>query len=83
MRQGAPGAATEMMVAYVYDYIGRRNPVGFFGMVHVLEGTSAALACHAAAAIERALDLSDLRRFAIFALTAKSTRATCSSSPIS
>jgi pyrroloquinoline quinone (PQQ) biosynthesis protein C len=57
VRQGAPGAATEMMVAYVYDYIGRRNPVGFFGMVHVLEGTSAALACHAAAAIERALDL--------------------------
>ena len=42
------------MVAYVYDYIARRNPVGFFGMVYVLEGTSAAIAqcrrCHRARA---------------------------------
>jgi heme oxygenase len=45
------------MVAYVYDYITRRNPVGFFGMVFVLEGTSAAIALHAADAIERALEL--------------------------
>jgi pyrroloquinoline quinone (PQQ) biosynthesis protein C len=56
-RNGAPGPATELMVAYVYDYIARRNPVGFFGMVHVLEGTSAAIALHAADAIERALGL--------------------------
>ena len=42
--RGAPAPATELMVAYVYDYIARRNPVGFFGMVHVLEGTSTALA---------------------------------------
>ena len=32
--------ATELMVAYAYDTIARGNPVGFFGMVHVLEGTS-------------------------------------------
>ena len=45
------------MVAYAYDTIARKNPVGFFGMVHVLEGTSAAIALHAADAIERALQL--------------------------
>jgi pyrroloquinoline quinone (PQQ) biosynthesis protein C len=57
VRDGAPGAPTELMVAYVYDCIARRNPVGFFGMVFVLEGTSAAIALHAADAIERALQL--------------------------
>ena len=35
----------------------RRNPVGFFGMVHVLEGTSVALALHAADRIQQALGL--------------------------
>jgi hypothetical protein len=35
----------------------RRNPIGFFGMVLVLEGTSAALALNAASAIQRALQL--------------------------
>jgi len=45
------------MVAYVYDYVARRNPVGFFGMVHVLEGTSKALATRAAQAIRGALGL--------------------------
>lgn len=57
VRNRSPGAATELMVAYVYDYIARRNPVGLFGMVFVLEGTSAAIALHAADAIERALQL--------------------------
>ena len=41
-RDGSPSPATELMVAYVYDTIARRNPLGFFGMVHVLEGTSTA-----------------------------------------
>lgn len=57
VRNGAPGPAAELMVAYVYDFIARRNPVGFFGMAFVLEGTSAAIALHAADAIERALGL--------------------------
>jgi hypothetical protein len=43
------------MVAYVYDYIHRINPVGMLGMVHVLEGTSSALATRAAESIARAL----------------------------
>lgn len=52
-----PAPATDAMVAYAYDTVMRRNPVGFFGMVHVLEGTSAAIALHAADRIQAALDL--------------------------
>ncbi|WP_369943246.1 TenA family transcriptional regulator [Xanthomonas medicagonis] len=53
----APAAATELMVAYAYDTIARGNPVGFFGMVLVLEGTSVALATRAAQSIETSLGL--------------------------
>ena len=56
-RHSEPGPATELMVAYVYDYIHRVNPAGMLGMVHVLEGTSSALATRAAEAIARALAL--------------------------
>ena len=52
-----PAVATEAMVAYAYDTVMRRNPLGFFGMVHVLEGTSVALALNAAGRIQQALDL--------------------------
>jgi hypothetical protein len=52
-----PSPSTEVMVAYAYDLIARGNPVGFFGMVMVLEGTSVALATRAAEAIERSLSL--------------------------
>lgn len=58
-RHGQPGLSTEIMVAYAYDTIQRRNPVGFFGMVHVLEGTSVALALQAADGIQAALGLPD------------------------
>ena len=40
-----------------YDTIHRRNSVGFFGMVLVLEGTSVALATRAAETIETSLGL--------------------------
>jgi pyrroloquinoline quinone (PQQ) biosynthesis protein C len=56
-RRTPPALATELMVAYVYDYIARVHPAGFFGMVHVLEGTSSALATRAAQSIARALGL--------------------------
>ncbi len=59
VRHGAPGHATEVMVAYAYDTIARRNPLGFFGMVHVLEGTSVSLALMAADAIQAPLGLPD------------------------
>ena len=57
VRQGSPGVETDAMVAYAYDTVMRRNPIGFFGMVFVLEGTSVALALNAAAAIQGALNL--------------------------
>ncbi|MDQ6966727.1 MAG: iron-containing redox enzyme family protein [Mariprofundaceae bacterium] len=57
VRHAAPHAATELMVAYAYDIIHRRNPVGFFGMVLVLEGTSVSLATQAAERIETSLSL--------------------------
>jgi hypothetical protein len=52
-----PGFATELMVSYAYDTIQRRNPVGFFGMVYVLEGTSVAIATRAADIIAHELRL--------------------------
>jgi pyrroloquinoline quinone (PQQ) biosynthesis protein C len=57
VRLGKPGVEAEVMVAYAYHQIDRVNPVGFFGMVHVLEGTSQAVASNAAAAMQRALQL--------------------------
>jgi len=57
VRAGTPAPATELMVAYAYDTVYRNNPVGFFGMVLVLEGTSVSLATHAAANIEASLGL--------------------------
>lgn len=57
-RNSVPNAATEMMTAYAYDYINRINPVGFFGMVFVLEGTSTALATSIAETMMRSLGLS-------------------------
>ena len=56
-RQSQPRFETEMMVAYAYDMVQRVNPLGFFGMVHVLEGTSITLADAAAAEIKKALNL--------------------------
>lgn len=49
--------ATEVMVAYAYDMINRVNPLGFFGMVLVLEGTSTAVATQAGEKIMQALNL--------------------------
>lgn len=56
-RASRPHPSTELMVAYAYHQIDRGNPVAFFGMVHVLEGTSTALATHAADTIRGALGL--------------------------
>ena len=57
VRGGQPALPTELMVAYVYDRIARHNPVSFFGMVNVLEGTSIALATQAAGIIQDKLQL--------------------------
>jgi pyrroloquinoline quinone (PQQ) biosynthesis protein C len=52
-----PSLATELMVAYAYDMINRVNPIGFFGMVLVLEGTSTAVATHAGETLMKTLNL--------------------------
>jgi pyrroloquinoline quinone (PQQ) biosynthesis protein C len=54
-----PHVETDAMVAYAYDVAMRRNPVGFFGMVFVLEGTSIALALEAAGKVQSTLALPD------------------------
>lgn len=59
VRTSRPAPATEVMVAYAYDQIARVNPLGFLGMVHVLEGTSVSLALLAADAIQKPLGLPD------------------------
>ncbi|GGN23288.1 MULTISPECIES: TenA family transcriptional regulator [Marinomonas] len=57
VRKSQPASATELMVAYAYDAVNRINPLRFFGMVFVLEGTSIALADNAAGQIKKKLDL--------------------------
>jgi pyrroloquinoline quinone (PQQ) biosynthesis protein C len=59
VRASRPSAATEIMVSYAYDTVQRVDPVGFFGMVLVLEGTSVTTADLAASAIKKALNLPD------------------------
>jgi pyrroloquinoline quinone (PQQ) biosynthesis protein C len=57
VRHGLPDMAVEMMVAYAYHTIDRGNPVGFLGMVLVLEGTSVRVATEAAGNLRRNLAL--------------------------
>jgi hypothetical protein len=59
VRRSTPGMATDVMVGYAFDMVQRRNPLGFFGMAHVLEGTSVALATRAASALQATLGLPD------------------------
>ncbi len=57
VRANAPDPTTELMVSYAYDSINRINPICFFGMVHVLEGTSVTTATQAGEKIQQALQL--------------------------
>jgi pyrroloquinoline quinone (PQQ) biosynthesis protein C len=57
VRKATPSLATELMVAYAYDMIQRVNPIGFFGMVLVLEGTSTVAASQAAKSLSQSLNL--------------------------
>ena len=54
---GEPRPQTQAMVDYAYAFIRDRNPMGFFGMVFVLEGTSVQLATQGAEAVARSLGL--------------------------
>jgi len=57
VRHSKPNLSTELMVSYAYDTVSRINPLGFFGMVNVLEGTSIKIADLAADKIQEVLDL--------------------------
>ena len=57
VKNSIPHLTTDMMVRYAYHQIDRKNPVGFFGMVFVLEGTSTALATQAAESLKKSLGL--------------------------
>jgi pyrroloquinoline quinone (PQQ) biosynthesis protein C len=57
VRNSRPSPATELMVAYAYDMAQRVDPMGFFGMVHVLEGTSINLADKVADSVKSTLGL--------------------------
>lgn len=48
IRHSTPEFAAEIMCSYAYHVIDRGNPIGFLGMVLVLEGTSINLATDAA-----------------------------------
>jgi pyrroloquinoline quinone (PQQ) biosynthesis protein C len=58
-RCSMPNFATEIMVAFAYDTAQRGNPVGFFGMVQVLEGTSIQMADRVADSVQQTLRLPD------------------------
>ncbi|GAB3244760.1 TenA family transcriptional regulator [Chitinimonas naiadis] len=57
VRLGRPHLSTELMVSYAWDSVSRINPVSFFGMVYVLEGTSVSLATPMAGIIQQTLGL--------------------------
>ncbi len=52
-----PSTETKALIAYNYDYIQRKNPVGFLGMVFMLESTSTQIAHQGADAVKTALEL--------------------------
>lgn len=56
-RAATPNLETQVMIAYNYDYINRKNPVGFFGMVFMLESTSTQIANKGADAVKKNLGL--------------------------
>ncbi len=59
VRASRPNPGTELMVAYAYDTINRIDPLGFFGMVLVLEGTSVGIANQVADCVQAAFALPD------------------------
>lgn len=56
-RNATPNLETQLLIAYNYDYINRKNPVGFLGMVYMLESTSTQIANAGADAVKAKLKL--------------------------
>lgn len=59
VRSSKPAFATELMVSYLFDAVNRKNPLGLFGMVFVLEGTSSKVATTVANELQKKLGLPD------------------------
>jgi thiaminase len=57
IENSAANQYTQMMLAYAYHQIDRNNPLAFFAMVHVLEGTSTSLATAIAGLVQNKLNL--------------------------
>ncbi len=57
VRNSQPGFAADVMCSYAYNMVDRRNPLGFLGMVLVLEGTSIRVATAAAEKLQSSLNL--------------------------
>lgn len=57
-RNSMPNLETQVLIAYNYDYMTRKNPVGFLGMVFMLESTSTQIANKGADAVKEKLGLS-------------------------
>lgn len=58
-QQGKVSEPIELMIAYLYHQIDRRNPMAFFGMVWVLEGTSVSVGGNIASLVQETLALPD------------------------
>jgi long-subunit acyl-CoA synthetase (AMP-forming) len=56
---GKVGMGIELMVAYLYHQIDRKNPLAFLGMVWVLEGTSVNVGGKIAELVQHTLNLPD------------------------
>ena len=56
-RNTVPNLETQVLIAYNYDYIARKNPVGFLGMVFMLESTSTQIANKGADAVKDKLGI--------------------------
>lgn len=57
VRASRPNLETQVLIAYNYDYMRRKNPVGFLGMVFMLESTSTQIANKGADSIKDSLKL--------------------------
>lgn len=56
-RNGTPNLETQVLIAYNYDYLTRKNPIGFLGMIFMLESTSTQIANKGADALKNKLEL--------------------------
>lgn len=56
-RDSTPSLETQNLIAYNYDYMKRKNPIGFLGMVFMLESTSTQIANKGANAVKESLGL--------------------------